>query len=220
MDEPRFNQAELSELLKRAAELEVTSDRQAAHTVGLRELQQIASEAGIDPKSVLAAVGEASRKPSHPAVFEWDTVLPRQLSDAAVERALAQVYATVGELGMVHHVVGSPGWHWTNGDSLSVSIVADAGASHVKIASDRRSDRVLLVIASGAAGSLGGMALSLFVGMIAGAPESAVEVFAGGGMLGGVAGGIALGRMWWGRIADRWHSRLRLLSERLIAAGE
>lgn len=170
----RYSDAEAREILRRATELEIRPtlppglDRQG---LSLSELEEVAREAGIEPRAVrhaaLARLPDAPRSLAAllrggPALRDHVVHLPGQLSPEThrdLGRALDRVFGTDGTLEET-----APGFHWREDHRQGrtrISVVPDsAGGASVALRADRRGWSAALNLVALAAG-LGAGALAL-----------------------------------------------------------
>lgn len=107
--QPLFDEREISAILKRAAEIQGADGPARAFGLSLVELQQLAAEAGIDPRSVAAAVAELDRGGEGDHVNIWggplsltlDRVVEGEVNEATWEAMVAAVRRSFNDTGEV-----------------------------------------------------------------------------------------------------------------------
>ena len=105
-DGPLFSQEAISTILKRAAEMQGAGDTDLPVGFSLVELQNIAAEAGIDPKHVAAAAAEHSQSGS--AIARSESLLTHtaelvvdEIDEVTWEAMVSEIRMTIGDSGVI-----------------------------------------------------------------------------------------------------------------------
>ncbi len=139
-----FDEREISAILKRAAEIQGTEGASPVFGLSLAELQQLAAEAGIDPRSVATAAAELRRADANDRLNIWggpltmtlDRVLEGEISQEAWEAMVAATRRTFNNTGTVQS------WgqtlEWTHGRGTAstqahVTVTARNGRTHLQV---------------------------------------------------------------------------------------
>jgi len=140
-DSSLFNQDEISAILKRAAEMQGAGDPDTQVGFSLDELQNIAADAGIDPKYVTAAASEVARTSSDEtgrsakSLFHTENlVVDGGIGEAAWEAIVAETRQTFKDTGKVHRRGNS--YEWTHsgksGEQAHVMVTEIDGRTHIR----------------------------------------------------------------------------------------
>lgn len=172
-----YDEKEMRRLLKRATELQQEEGATAPHSGGmsLAELEEIAAEAGIDPRHLRRAAGELSSGGGVPSGWEkvtgdqltlvHETVVPGELSPDGFERVASAIQRAAGEQGQPSLMGRTLTWQAeTPGKSrrMLVTVGVRNGETHI------RAEERLHQLASGLfAGTTigGGVGLGVGVGL-------------------------------------------------------
>jgi hypothetical protein len=218
MTERRFTDRDVALILRRAAELDKDSGHDsAARGLSLRELQDIASEAGINPDMIARAASElGGRQSLKPASLLGAAVVNRQTR--AVPRELTR--KTLGELvrivdqrvpaqGTAVEALGSVRWSAPGRlVSRQVSLEPSRGETLIRV-EERYAHRVrgMLHGIPAAYGALFGWVIGL----------ESIGGVAPGLILGAAlaAGAWGLGGVIWNAISRRSRGRVEILAEEL-----
>lgn len=138
-DDPQrlFGDEEISRILKRASAPETSG-------LTLDELQQVAAEAGIDPRYVALAAGElerageADQRSFHllggPVSTLEERVVERELTGAEREEMLAEIRRTFRKAGTVSQVGRTLEWtHSERNDQTQVTITSRGGRTQLRV---------------------------------------------------------------------------------------
>lgn len=145
----RFSDEEVGHLLERASELQLREGASAdpARGLTLRELEEIAAEAGIDPELLRRAASEfdagRGRAPTTidrvlgaaPTIL-YERRVPGQLSPEGLETIVAEIQSAAGVLGQPSLVGGTLTWRSetpNNTRSLQIVVGSRAGETHIRI---------------------------------------------------------------------------------------
>jgi hypothetical protein len=167
----RYADAETSLILRRAAELQGTAPDPAGPT--LSDLEQVAGEAGIEPRYVRQAAAELTPGPRGTAgasgVLRLQRVVPGEIGASAVDGLLEEIRAATGMAG--HASMLGRGFTWASGvaghpsppRAITVSVTALDGTTVIRV--DESLEQVAstfvgMGLASALAGSFGGVALA------------------------------------------------------------
>ena len=226
----KFSEEEVALIIKRAAELQQTQqvESEPSNALTLTEVEQIAREAGIDPKLIRqAAIGldrpsETSRPspwvgaPTH-LVFE--RVVEGEIPVEDFEPLINEIRRTMGDNG-VPSVLGKT-LAWTssyqggrrrnNGRMVDVSIVSRSGTTTIRVEEEMRN--VAGAIFGGLVGGGGGGTTGISIGIGVGAFHSVALAAA---LWVAVAGGFyTLARTIYTNLAIKREKQLRDLTARL-----
>jgi hypothetical protein len=162
----RFTEREFAVILRKATELQKTGEGSAERTAGLtlREIQQIAAEAGIDPDLVAraadavargAAPGEGRRFWGPPGTFQLTAAIDRQLSADDLSRLMEVVRYEVRQPGSVHEVLGSVAWKSDGKENaIEVRLTPRDGKTRIELLSEQTAYKAMFYILSGTTGFL------------------------------------------------------------------
>lgn len=226
----RFSEEEVALIIKRAAELQQTEQIEAdpGTSMTLRDVEQIAKEAGIDPGLIRRAAQGLDRpaEANRPSVWAgaptrlvFERVVDGEIPVEEFEPIVNEIRRTFGENG-VPSVLGrtlawtsstSGGRRQSRGRQIDVSVVSRGGITTIRAEEELRTLAGALfggIVGGGGGGSSGitiGAGMALFQSM----PIAMM-------MWVGVAGGFyALARTIFGRTAAKREKQLRDLVGRL-----
>jgi hypothetical protein len=140
-----YGEKEVARLLKRATELQRQEPVEAAGSGGLSlaELEEIASEAGIDPRHLRRAASELEaggtaleRVVGERLSLENEAVVPGELPDDGFMRVVAAIQSASGELGQPSLVGRTLTWRAeTAGKSRTIHITVGVhhGETHIRV---------------------------------------------------------------------------------------
>lgn len=160
----RFTEREFAVILRKATELQDTGEGTAERTTGLtlREIQQIAAEAGIDPDLVARAAdavsrgageGEGRRFWGPSGTFQLTASVDRQLSTDDLSRLMEVVRYEVRQPGSVQEVLGSVGWKSDGKDNaMEVRITPRDGRTRIELLADQTANKAMSYILAGTGG--------------------------------------------------------------------
>lgn len=145
----RFSDEEVGRLLERAAEMQLREGAtgESARGLTLRELEEIAAEAGIDPQLLRRAASELDAGVGRPVTFVdrvlgaaptilFERRVPGKLSPEGLEAIVAEIQGALGVLGQPSLVGNSLTWRSetpNNTRSLQIVIGSRAGETHIRI---------------------------------------------------------------------------------------
>jgi len=226
----KFSEEEVALIIKRAAELQQTQqiESEPSNALTLSEVEQIAREAGIDPKLIRQAAHGLDRpsetsRPSPwlgaPTRLVFERVIDGEISVDEFEPLINEIRRTLGDNG-VPSVLGRT-LAWTssyvggrrrnNGRMVNVNIVSRSGVTTLRVEEELRN------LAGGLFGGLvgggGGGTTGISIGVGMGAFHSVGLAVA---MWVAVAGGFyTLARTIYSNIAIKREKQLRELTSRL-----
>lgn len=181
----RYSERETSLLLRRAAELQQEEPTRGAARAGLTlsELEEIATEAGIDPRYLRRAAGELeagaggtlwSKVTGAPVAFVLERTVEGEFPESEFEELVPLISSTT--LGQ--------GTASTVGRTLTWTSRSDTNTSSQQVLVSSRNGRTVIRIEE----RLGGLAGALFGGIMAGGTGLGIG---GGATLGGALGSVA-----------------------------
>ncbi|MEO7368524.1 MAG: hypothetical protein ABIZ36_11235 [Gemmatimonadaceae bacterium] len=228
--EKKFNDEEVALIIKRAAELQQTqqAEEEPSNALTLAEVEQIAQEAGIDPKLIRQAAHGLERRaeitrPSPwlgaPTRLSFERVIDGELPVDEFESIINEIRRTFGDNG-VPSVLGKT-LAWTssyqggprrnNGRTVNVNLVSRSGATTVRVEEEMRNvaGAVFGGLVGGGGGGSTGVSIGIGMGVFHSAPVAAALWF-------GVASVFyTLARTVYGRITAKREKQLRELAGRL-----
>lgn len=226
----KFNEEEVALIIKRAAELQETQqvESEPSSALTLTEIEEIAREAGIDPKLIRHAAHGLDRpsetsRPSPwlgaPTRLVFERVVDGEIPAEDFEPLINEIRRTFGDNG-VPSVLGRT-LAWTssyqggrrrnNGRMVNVSIVSRSGATTIRVEEEMRNVAGALFggLVGGGGGGTTGISIALGVGYFHSAAIAAA-------LWVGVAGGFyTLARTIFIRMAIKRQKQLRELTGRL-----
>jgi hypothetical protein len=218
MTERRYNDDEIAEIFKRAAESRSATPHPVAKVEGLTlpELMEIGKEVGIAPETVTLAAGSLDRTDAaatrkligFPIGVGESLQLDRRLSDDEWDRLVVKARETFGARGTLR--TDGSFRQWTNGNLQMLLEPTDRG-HQIRLRTYNGSSRSMILIGLMSSG----MATILGVSAIAASQAGLAGQLAGAGVLAAVGLGILMigaGRLpGWARL--RRKQMERLLSE-------
>jgi len=130
-DHKVYDEKAVSAILKRATELQASSRSDGGFGLSLAELQQIAAEAGIDPRFVAAAASETSHAPEPETNFwggplnhtiEW--MVQGEIDDVAWEGMVAETRRYFKDTGEVRSWSNSKEWAHSGQNNVQAHVTA------------------------------------------------------------------------------------------------
>jgi hypothetical protein len=228
----RFDDEEVSVILKRAAEMqEAQSGTSAGMT--LADLEEVAREAGLDPALVrraaadLELTGGRGVEPARagflgaPTRLRYERVVDGELAADDYEAVVDEIRRTLDDMGLVSTLGRTLAWRTTPGSGrrqarvreVSVTVVARGGKTGIRVeeAATSLAGGLFGGLMGGLGGGGGGIAMGIGVGVFH-SPLAAAGLWAAC-----IAGGYGLARTVF-RAAIRERSRtLDGLADRLVA---
>ena len=230
--ERKFSDEEVALIIKRAAELQQTEqvEQEPASTMSLAEVEQIASEAGIDPRLIRrAAQGlERPQEVNRPSAFAgaptrlvFERVVDGEIQVEDFELLVAEIRRAMGENGIPSVIGKSLAWTSDSrggrrrnvGRHVDISVVSRGGITTI------RAEEELRNLAGGLFGGImgggGGGTAGISVGI-------GMEVFQSlpvglGIWAAAIAASYALARTLFTRASMRRENELRTLIDKLEA---
>jgi len=208
--ERKFNEEEVALIIKRAAELQQTepTNQDTSNALSLTEVEQIAGEAGIDPKLIRQAAVRLDqpayttrRSPwiGAPTRFVLERVVEGELPVDEFEPLIAELRRTFGDNGDPILLRHSLVWR-KQSPRIDVSVVPGGGVTTIRVEQELRDIAIFLLV-----GLVGGVGAGLS-GMLDGfRPQYALLV----------AASYLLARTIFGRISRRREMQLSDLIDRL-----
>lgn len=234
MEEPekrrrRYSEEEVARLLERATELQ--RDEGSPGTVAggltLPELEEIATEAGIDPRYLRRAAVDLDDGASPRSGWSWFTGAPvtltfertvaGELRPDAFESVTAVIQQRVGTIGQASVVGRMLTWQSETPNktrSLQIVVISRAGEIHVRV--EERLNQLAGALFGGLVGGLGAGAGGAGVGVALGVMGSAVLAVAF--PLGAVTGSYIAARTIFSTMAGRRREALRDLLQHVSEA--
>lgn len=227
--ERRFNEEEVALIIKRAAELQQTEqvEQDTGHALSLTDVEQIAREAGIDPKLVRrAALGldqpSTTNRPNpwvgSPTRLVFERVVDGEIPIEEFEPLIAEVRRTFGDNGVPSVLGRSLAWSSSRGAGrkgqgrqIDVSVVPRGGVTTIRVEEELRNlvGGLFGGLVGGGGGGTTGISLGVGMEVFQSIPIAAMLWVA-------VAGGFyALARTIFGSIAVKRERELRGLADRL-----
>lgn len=227
--ERRFNEEEVALIIKRAAELQQTEhvEQEPGRALSLTDVEQIAREAGIDPKLIRrAAMGldqpSTTIRPSPwlgaPTRIVFERVVDGEIPIEEFEPLIAEVRRTFGDNGVPSVLGRSLAWSSSGtarrkaqGRNLDVSVVVRGGVTTIRVEEELRNLAGGLFggLLGGGAGGTTGITIGIGMQVFQSFPIAALMwVTAAGGF-------YALARTIFGNISEKRERELRALADRL-----
>lgn len=154
--ERRFNEEEVALIIKRAAELQQTeqTENDPGNALSLTEVEQIAREAGIDPRLIRRAASglehpEHTNRPSPwfgvPTHLVFERVVDGEVSSEDFEALINEVRRSIGDNGMPSVLGKSLAWSSSmrgrrraQGRQIDVSVVPRGGVTTIRVEEELR----------------------------------------------------------------------------------
>jgi hypothetical protein len=217
MAEHSFSEQEMALILKRAAELQEGADGSGTKRT-LGEIQEIASEAGIDTAFVAEAAAELQRPPVRigwlgaPTRFHDERSVPGSINPSGISELLDQARTELGLHGQVQQVF--EGVELRMRSALGISILTlgpRGGRTRIALTTERLDQAVAIAAGSvgiGLLAALGGVAIAINVTDNALLASGIVAASA-------IAGTVVSARALWYGVAERWRKRTHSIVEAL-----
>ena len=223
----RFDEREIARILERAAELQHRAPLEPTEATGLTltELEQVAAEAGIDPRHVRAAATALEQDApvagallGAPVRIELERTVDREVQPAAYEALASVIRETLASPGYPSTLGKSFEWSSANPQrALRVTITPRAGRTTVRI--EERFGNLVGALFGGIVGGVGGGGGGAAIGVIGGALGEIGLGLAAAGLA--VVGSFLLARTIFRSVARRrvrqLHRLLDALSQQLAA---
>ena len=223
----RFSEREVGLIIKRASEMQQSDPAERGGSgMSLAELEQIASEAGIDPQFVRRAASDIDVAPlsttspllGGPTTVRLERTINGEVPDTEFEALVLEIHNVLGEHGHASELGRSLTWtsapvamRRVSSRRLSITVSPRAGVTTIRI--EEHLGHVAGGLFAGLMGGLGGGSMGPAVGIGIGALHSGL---AAAGIAGAViVGSYALARGIFGHIGRRRSAQLQTLMERL-----
>ena len=189
--ERQYSEEEVALIIKRAAELQQTEqiEHDPGNALSLTEVEQIAREAGIDPRLVrTAALGLDHRhdinRPSPwvgaPTRISFERVVDGEVSTDEFENLINEVRRTFGDNGVPSILGKSLAWSSSTrggrrpaqGRQIDVTVVPRGGVTTIRVEEELRNTAGALVggIVGGGGGGTSGVVIGVSMGVFHSAP--------------------------------------------------
>ena len=222
----RFNDREIAQIMKRAAELQQLEPGDNSRGMSLRELEQIALEAGIDPALVHRAAADLdahddplpeSALTGAPTRLQFERIIDGEVPDSEYGMLVEEIRRTFGMSGVITTLGRTLSWtsavRPAERRNVSVSIIPRNGVTTIRI--DEPLGGVTTAVFGGLVGAGGGGGALLTLGLVMGATGliSVAAPFAVSVACVGYLGARAV----FHTVVNRRIRELRLLLDRLSA---
>jgi hypothetical protein len=226
----KFSEEEVALIIKRAAELQQTQqiEQEPSNALTLSEVEQIAREAGIDPKLIRQAAHGLERPPEISRPSPWlgaptrlvfERVIDGEIPVDDFEPIINEIRRTFGDNGVPSVLGRTLAWSSSyqggrrrnNGRMVSVSVVSRSGATTVRVEEEMRNVAGALFggLVGGGGGGTTGISIGIGMGAFHSAPlAAAIWVTVASGF-------YTLARTIYGRLAQKREKELRELTGRL-----
>jgi hypothetical protein len=226
----KFNDEEVALIIKRAAELQQTEQAEAepGNAMTLAEVEQIAQEAGIDPRLIRRAAQGLDRpietnRPSPwvgaPTRLVFERVVDGEIPVDEFEPLVNEIRRTFGENGIPSVLGRTLAWSSTQsagrrrgrGRQIDVSVTSRSGVTTIRVEEELRNTAGALFggLVGGGGGGTTGISLGIGMEVLHSAP------LAGLLWVTIAAGFYTLARTIFGNIAEKREEELRGLAGRL-----
>jgi hypothetical protein len=231
----KFNEEEVALIIKRAAELqqtEQTEQQETGNALSLSEVEQIAREAGIDPRLVRhAALGldrpHGSNRPSPwvgaPTRIVFERVIDGEVPAEEFENLINEVRRSLGDNGVPSVLGKTLAWSSSthdrrraSGRQVDVTIAPRSGSTTIRVEEELRNTAGALFggIMGGGGGGTSGVVIGIGMGVFHSAPLAV-------GLLACSLGTFyTIARTIFGRIAQRREKEMSELAGRLEEIAE
>jgi len=229
----RYGDKEVGLILKRAAELQQHgSDNAAGGGLSLRELEEIAAEAGIDSHSLRQAATEldegkasthdeaAARFLGGPPTIRYQRTLRGELSTEDLEKLVVPIQRAAEAHGQAGVLSKTLTWHYKASDgSRSLQVIVASRNGRTRIDIEERLPGLAWGIFGGIMGG-GGMGVGLGVGLGVGIGALGSALFSIAFPIGVMGGAYVLSRSIFGSVVRRRQRVLRELLDELTEEVE
>lgn len=225
-----YGDEEIGRILKRATELQRREPSAPPAGVTLQELEEIASEAGIDPTYLRRAAMELDSGRPEPTVWSKllgddvglvrETTLPGEVGEEGFERVLATIQATSREHGQPSLFGRTLTWRAetaTKARTVQVVVTSRDGTTHVRV------EENLTQMAGGIFGGVmggGGVGIGIGVGLPIGLEVLGSALFATLAPVGMVGLGYVAARNIYRTVVGHRRRALSILFDRVVAETE
>lgn len=219
--ERRYSDKELGLILKLAAQRQESTSDSNSDGLSLAEIQQIASEAGIDPKFITEAASaleaqDVTERPSFlgaPTKFRFERTVAGEVPESEFSEIIEVIRRATGLHGQVNHMLDSLEWKgWDNFDRTTyVTLKGRHAETKIKVIGHWWGPAFFLYAGT----TIGGLLATLGVGLLI-HPTSAVGV--GAIVAGGLGGTYLAARTLWQRMSSKMDTKLKKLLEQVEEA--
>jgi hypothetical protein len=228
--ERKFNDEEVALIIKRAAELQQTeqASEEPGNALSLSEVEEIAKEAGIDPRLIRRAAQGLERpsetsRPSPwigaPTRIVFERVVDGEIPVEEFESLVNEIRRTFGDNGMPSVLGRTLAWTSTQtggrrhsrGRQVDVSVTSRGGVTTIRVEEELRNIAGALFggLVGGGGGGTTGISIGIGIGAFHSAPLAGLIWVT-------IAGGFyTLARTIFGRMSEKRESQLRELIGRL-----
>jgi hypothetical protein len=217
----RYGEREFALILRRAMEMQQTVPRgDGERALSLADIQQIASEVGIDPRHVRAAAMEVAggvvERRFHwfggPSSMEMRETASREVAPERWEDLVRVMRSTFGDVGKTGQLGTSLEWSHHNGDvALELVSVTPRGGRTELAVSSHHAGMIGLIYLPGGLVSLFAALLAASVSVRFGVPVAGAAAIGGGVVL----GVLTATRAFVGVFVRKRRERIRTLLDRL-----
>jgi len=226
----KFNDEEVALIIKRAAELQQTEqvEQDSSNALSLREVEEIAKEAGIDPALIRRAANTLDQRsevtrPSPwvgaPTRLVFERVVDGEVSADAYEPLVNEIRRTFGDNGVPSVLGRTLAWTSTSqggrrnsrGRQIDVSVMSRGGITTIRVEEELRNLAGALFggLVGGGGGGTTGITIGLGMGVFQSPVIAALLWF-------GLAGAFyATARTIFGSMSAKREKQLRDLADRL-----
>ncbi len=226
----KFNDEEVALIIKRAAELQQTEQvaQDSSNVMSLREVEEIAKEAGIDPALVRRAAitldkPSESTRPSpwvgKPTRIVFERVVDGEIPADAYELIVNEIRRTFGDNGVPSVLGRTLAWTSTTtggrrrarGRQIDVSVMSRGGVTTIRVEEELRNIAGALFggLVGGGTGGTSGLSMGIGLGAFHSPALAVAMLFLFGG------GFYTIARAIFGNIATKREKELRDLTDRL-----
>ena len=220
-DNRRFSEEEVALVIKRAAEMqsEQFAESEPGNAMTLSEIEQIANEAGIDPRLVRRAAQslehhtETTNRPSPwlgaPTTLVFESVVDGEIGSDDYEALVNEMRRTFGDNGVPSVLGRTLAWtsktvggrRHSRGRDIDISIISRGGVTTIRIEEE-----------------LGNVAAPLFAGLMAGGAGGTTGITVGLAMA--TFGSAALAGGLWVLVAGGFYALSRGIFKGIVAKRE
>jgi len=222
-DSKRYDEKAVSQILRRAAELELGGGLRARGGLTSTDIERVAEEAGLDPTAVRAAIAERERAPEPtaglfggPLRVRQARVLDAELDERGVEEVLDLAQHELGMFGETYRNGRTHTWS-PKGVPRNLQVRVQVRDGRTEIVVDERLGPLAGALWGGVFGGVGGASIGLSVplGLAAFGSVGAMIALLGAGL----GGAFLLTRAIYKTMAGKRRAELTALADRLAAEG-
>jgi hypothetical protein len=217
-EERRYSEEEFALVLEMASEEPDAPEEEKTRTLApvregltLAQIQEIASEVGIDPDRISRAAALLPHERESGVirliggnpVASIETVVEREASETDLRRIAEAVRREVGVTGKAQEVLGALEWRGNNTTTIvTASATPRDGSTALQVSADS-TGALLTIIAAAGLPTLGVVALTL-VKLVFGETDAGIVL----GLLSGLPPAAVVSRILWKRTTKAWRERL------------